>query len=78
MICRLERWQTISLLWKPVQQSKISYFNHRPDHGQKLAEGGNQEQASLRVRRSYIINKSASEQSGAIFIPKFRKEQDHD
>nr|DAJ63361.1 MAG TPA: hypothetical protein [Caudoviricetes sp.] len=24
------------------------------------------------------ISKSASEQSGAIFIPKFRKEQDHD
>ena len=43
----------------------------------KLAEGGNQEQTSLRVRRS-SINKSASEQSGAIFIPKFRKEQDHD
>ena len=77
MICRLERWQTISPLWKPVQQSKISYFNHRPDHGQKLAEGGNQEQASLWVRRS-SISKSASEQSGAIFIPKFRKEQDHD
>ena len=44
-----------------------------PDHGQKLAEGGNQEQTSLWVRRSYIINKSASEQSGAFLIPKNQK-----
>ena len=44
-----------------------------PDHGHKLAEGGKQEQFSQRVRRSFI-EKSASEQSGAIFIPKSRKD----
>jgi hypothetical protein len=44
-----------------------------PDHGHKLAEGGKQEQFSQRVRRSYI-EKSAPEQSGAIFILIFRKE----
>lgn len=45
--------------------------NH-PDQGFKLAEGGNQKQASLWVRRFY--RKLASEQSGAFFIPKIRKE----
>nr|DAQ25449.1 MAG TPA: hypothetical protein [Caudoviricetes sp.]DAV45923.1 MAG TPA: hypothetical protein [Caudoviricetes sp.] len=56
-----------------MQRSRASNCNHRPDHGQKLAEGGKQEQFSQRVRRSFI-EKSASEQSGAIFIPKSRKD----
>ena len=62
---------------KNMKSISMRCFFHAPTTGKKLAEGGNQEQTSLWVRRS-SINKSASEQSGAIFIPKFRKEQDHD